>query len=193
MTGSAMHADARQSTIVSLVANVSRQEAVRAFSQSSLETVYWRTIRCQLQRIAPAYVPFYLYRASYDLGRTQHLRLFALDAVEGVLDLFEFPRIPQSHELTEVETRNVMAARLTQDRAETLLKEKILRVIFQQGFFRVREPKLQIEKQPLELGMPYWLGFYGTDGSLRCRVMDAVRRRMEGSKATSLFEHWLAA
>jgi hypothetical protein len=28
---------------------------------------------------------------------------------------------------------------------------------------------------------------------LRCRVMDAVRRRMEGEKATELFENWLAA
>jgi hypothetical protein len=41
--------------------------------------------------------------------------------------------------------------------------------------------------------MPYWLGFYGADGALRCRVLDAVRRRMEGAKARALFEHWLAA
>jgi hypothetical protein len=28
---------------------------------------------------------------------------------------------------------------------------------------------------------------------LRCRVLDAVRRRVEGAKASALFEGWLAA
>jgi len=28
---------------------------------------------------------------------------------------------------------------------------------------------------------------------LRCRVLNAVRRRMEGAKASALFESWLAA
>ena len=188
-----MLGDVRQSTVLSLVANVSQQEAVRAFREPSLETAYWRTLRGQLQRIAAAHVPFYLYRASYNLGRIQHARLFALDAVEGVLDLFEFPSVPRGHQFAEVNTRNVVLARLTEDHAGTLLEEKVLRIIFQQGFFRLGEPKLKIERLPLKFSMPYWLGFYSSNGSVRCRVMDAVRRRMEGGKATALFEHWLAA
>ena len=77
-------------------------------------------------------------------------------------------------------------------RSESLLREKLLRVIFQQGFFKVRDLKLEIAPQPMELHVPYWLAFYG-DRLLRCRVMDAVRRRIEGAKASAFFEHWLAA
>jgi len=28
---------------------------------------------------------------------------------------------------------------------------------------------------------------------VRCRVIDALRRRVEGAKASAFFEHWLAA
>jgi hypothetical protein len=68
-----------------------------------------------------------------------------------------------------------------------------LRVIFQQGFFKLREHRLEISPEPCELHLPYWLGFYGSDGAVRCRAMDAVRRRMEGAKASAFFEQWLAA
>jgi hypothetical protein len=42
------------------------------------------------------------------------------------------------------------------------------------------------------LHVPYWLGFYG-NAAARCRVLNAVRRRIEGAKASALFESWLAA
>jgi hypothetical protein len=68
-----------------------------------------------------------------------------------------------------------------------------LRVIFQQGFFKLRDAHLEITPVRCELHLPYWLGFHERDGSVRCRVMDAVRRRMEGAKASAFFEQWLAA
>jgi hypothetical protein len=68
-----------------------------------------------------------------------------------------------------------------------------LRVIFQQGFFKIRKIKLETEQLPGVIHLPYWLGFYGTGEDLRCRVLDAVRRRVEGAKASALFEGWLAA
>jgi hypothetical protein len=68
-----------------------------------------------------------------------------------------------------------------------------LRVIFQQGFFKLRALKVEIERVPGEFYLPYWLGFYGGNGTVRCRVMDAVRRRIEGAKASAFFEQWLAA
>lgn len=180
----------KQTTISSLRSNVSRQEAARAFAGSGLDAVYWRARRGQLQRMAVAYVPFRLYRVQYELGSTRHSRAFALEAVEGTLDLFEFPRVPGG--LESVETRNYVTPRLAEDRAEALLREKVLRIVFQNGFFRVREPRLRIERLPGDFSMPYWLGFYGSEDRLHCRVMDGVRRRMEGGKATALFERWLA-
>jgi hypothetical protein len=181
----------KQATISSLRANVSRQEAVRAFGGSGLDAIYWRARRGQLRRMAVVYVPFRLYRVQYELGSARHSRLFALEAVEGTLDLFEFPKAPDG--LEYVETRNYVAPRLAEEHAEALLREKVLRIVFQNGFFRVRETKLQIERLPGDFNVPYWLGFYGSEDRLRCRVIDAVRRRMEGGKATELFERWLAA
>jgi hypothetical protein len=56
----------------------------------------------------------------------------------------------------------------------------------------VRDLNLEIAPEALELHIPYWLGFYGR-AFLRCRVLNAVRRRMEGAKAAALFESWLTA
>jgi len=120
-------------------------------------------------------------------------RIFALDAVHGALDLYEFPHVPREAELLTIETRNQLLPRLPQDAAEELLKAKVLRVLFQQGFFKLRALKVEIERVPLELHLPYWLAFYGNNGTAKCRVMDAVRRRIEGAKASSFFEEWLAA
>jgi hypothetical protein len=183
----------KQATISSFRANVSRQEAVRAFGGSGLDAIYWRARRGQLTRVALAYVPFRLYRVQYELGSARHSRVFAMEAVEGTLDLFEFPSAPLSDQLQSVETRNFVTPKLAEDRAEALLREKVLRIVFQNGFFRVREPRLRIECLPGDFNLPYWLGFYGSESRLHCRVMDAVRRRMEGGKATALFERWLAA
>jgi len=68
-----------------------------------------------------------------------------------------------------------------------------LRVVFQQGFFKLREARLDIAREQGEVYLPYWLGFYGRNGSMRCRVMDALRRRVEGAKASAFFEQWLVA
>jgi hypothetical protein len=180
-------------TIRTLKPNVTQKEAVRAFSAPGFSSLYWRMRIGPLQKIADAYVPFWLYRVRYELGRTVHARLFALDAVDGSLDLFEFPRIPEPRELVCVESRNWMVPSLAAERAEEILREKVLRVVFQQGFFKLREARLEIAREPVELYLPYWLGFYGGGGAVRCRAMDAVRRRIEGAKASAFFEQWLAA
>lgn len=184
--------DARICAVQSLRANVDRQEALHAFHGVGLRGLAGRGVRGPLQRMAAAYVPFRLYRVQYDSGHAHVCRYFALEAVEGLLDLFEFANPPAGEELMEIVSRNCLAARLTADHACRLLEEKILRMLFQRGFFRIRGLNLQIEPLSLEFSMPYWLGFYGADGRLRCRVLDAVRRRMEGAKASTLFEHWLA-
>jgi hypothetical protein len=179
--------------IQTLRPNVSQYEAAQAFSARGVFSLYWKIRSGPLQRIADAYVPFWLYRVHYNMGKAVQTRLFAMDAVDGSLDLFEFPQIPGQAELLSIETRNCLVPSLTNERAEELLREKVWRVIFQQGFFKIREPKLAVAREALELYLPYWLGLYGGRSGVRCRVMDAVRRRMEGAKASAFFEEWLAA
>jgi hypothetical protein len=177
--------------IRALKPNVTQEEAVRAFSAAGLSALYWRMRSGPLRRIAEAYVPYSLYRVRYNMGRTAHSSLFAIDAVNGSLDLFVLPRISDD-QLVTVHTRNRLAPSLERQYSEALLREKVLRAIFQQGFFKVRELNLEIIPEPPQLHIPYWLAFYG-NRILRCRVMDAVRRRIEGSKASHFFEQWLAA
>ena len=181
------------SPIRTLKPNVTQEEAVRTFSALGLSSLYWRMRIGPLQKIAGAYVPFRFYRVRYDLGRTPHTRLFALDAVDGSLDLFGFPRIPEERELLSIDGRNRLAPALPEDRAVELLREKVLRIVFQQGFFKLCHLRLDITREPSEVYLPYWLGFYGGGETVRCRVMDAVRRRIEGAKASAFFEQWLAA
>jgi hypothetical protein len=186
-------ANERPNAISSLRPNVTEQEAFQMLRGSGLAALYLREVRGPLQCLAAAYVPFRLYRVEYDLGRTHNARTFGLDQVNGSLDLFEFKSIPQADELVTVQSRNVLPARISGEQANAALREKSLRTIFQRGFFQVRDLALHIEPLAEAFSMPYWLGFYGTDGTLRCRVMDAIRRRMEGSKAAVLFETWLTS
>jgi len=170
--------------------NVTQEEALRAFSAAGLSALYWRVRSGPLRRIADVYVPYFLFRVKCGNARP---RLFAMDAVDGSLDLFEFPRIPGDGEFLACGALNRLEATLSKDFAAELLHDKALRIIFQQGFFKLRDAHLDISFVPCEIHFPYWLGFYGRERSVRCRVMDAVRRRIEGAKASAFFEHWLAA
>ena len=183
----------KTSAIRALKPNVTQEEAVRFFRSGVFSAVYWKFRRGPLQRIADAYVPFWIYQVRYEIAGARKTRFFALDAVHGELDLFEFPRVPADEELVTIETRNQLVPRLHPDAAEHLLRTKVLRVLFQQGFFKLRALKVEIERMPNEIHLPYWLAFYGSNGAAKCRVMDAVRRRIEGGKASSFFEEWLAA
>jgi len=173
--------------------NVSQEDALKTFAARGLTSLYWNARSGSLQRIAIAYVPFWLYRVRYDMNRSSQNRLFALDAVNGSLDLFSFACIPSGDELQAVETRNSLDPTLSEAEGRQLVRDKVLRVIFQQGFFKLRSKQLEIQRQPAEFYMPYWLGFYQGRGPVRCRVLDAVRRRVEGAKASAFFEQWLAA
>jgi hypothetical protein len=181
------------STIQVLKPNVTQEEAIRVFRSGGFSAAYWRIRNGPLQRVADAYVPFWVYEVRYEVVGALNTRIYALDAVHGALDLFEFPHVPRGNELLTIETRNRLLPSLAADAAEELLKLKVLRVLFQQGFFKMRALKVEITRMPVEVHLPYWLAFYGNNGAAKCRVMDAVRRRIEGAKASYFFEQWLAA
>lgn len=179
--------------IRSLKPNVTQDEALRTFRATGLSSLLWRMRTGPLQKIAEAYVPFRLYRVRYAMNREKVQRIFAMDAVDGSLDLFEFRTMPEDGQFMGVETRNCLPGSLSEEKARQILRDKVLRIVFQQGFFKLRDASLEIEELSVEIYLPYWLGFYGASNSLRCRVMDAVRRRIEGAKASAFFEQWLAA
>src|ERR1700737_2992184 len=179
--------------IWTLKPNVTRGEAVETFRGRGLAALMSLMRNGPLRAVADVYVPYRLYRVQLAGGATMQTHWFALDAVDGSLDLYEYPRVPNQAEMICVETRNRPEAWLAESRGRELLKEKILRLVFQRGFFRAGARKIVPELEPVELHLPYWLGFYSGGGGVRCRVVDAVRRRVEGAKARSFFETWLTA
>lgn len=178
--------------ILSLRPNVTRPEAVARFQGGSTHFIRWLG-GAPLRSVADAYVPFHLYRVEVATGPASRTSWFAVDAVTGSLDPYEFDRVPDESELVRVETRNRPPPVLGETESTRLLEDKLRRVVFQTGFFRVRNWQFRAERVGLELHVPYWLGFYGREGAARLRVLDAVRRRFEGGKARTLFEGWLAA
>ena len=180
-------------SIVAFPPNVTRAEALREFSRSGLSSMYWRVKAGSLQRIADVYVPYQFYEVRYEMGSQEYSRLFAMDAVDGSLDLFEFPQLPSCQHLLTVDTHNRLQPTLLDAAADELLREKAMRLIFQRGFFKLRHASLHFSRLPERVYLPYWLGFYASGDVVRCRVMDAVRRRIEGGKASAFFEQWLAS
>jgi hypothetical protein len=175
--------------IVSLKTNVTEREAVDAF-RGGVAALPWPFGR-RLRSVALVHVPFRLYRIEIANGTRLSEACLALDAVDGSLDPYRFEVPPEDGALVEVEARNRLEARLDPARSVALLEGKLRRMIFQTGFFRVRDLRFHAEGAPLDLHVPYWLGFYGETVEARLRVLDAVRRRFEGAKARALFEGWL--
>lgn len=146
-----------------------------------------------LRSVADVYVPFHLYRVELTNRARPSTSWFALDAVTGSLDPYQFEGPPQEADLVRIETRNRPSPALPESEVARRLRDKLRRLVFQTGFFRVRDLRIEVERVDPELHVPYWLGFYGTGEAARLRVLDGVRRRMEGARARALFEGWLAA
>lgn len=146
-----------------------------------------------LRSLADVYVPFRLYWVDIRNGRREHTRLYGLDCFSGMLDLYGFDALPGPAELVPVHSRNCLPERLDEATAERLLLEKVRRLLYLGGFFRLRDLSLRSRPAGLQLHMPYWVGFYGRDEQARVRVLDAVRRTFEGGKAQEMVRSWLVA
>jgi len=66
----------RVTAIQSLKPNVTQEEALRFFRAGVFSAAYWRIRSGPLQRIADAYVPFWMYKVRYEIGRARKTRFF---------------------------------------------------------------------------------------------------------------------
>jgi hypothetical protein len=174
--------------ILSIRENVSQLQAERLLRS-------WRVGLRRIKRlsaIAAVYVPYRLHRVEItNNGRTE-ARLLAIDGVEGSLDLYGFPTVPAEEELITVSTPNRLLAVLDEATGRNLLAERVRRMCFRRGFFRVRNLRITVS-DALEFYVPYWVGFYGSDNDLSTVALNAVRRSIEGRKFTLVVRNWLAA
>jgi len=183
----------KAATIQALKPAVPREQAVELFRGCGIRSLLRRRLGAgRLHSLADAYVPFSVYRVEIVNGTKRETHCFALDAVKGTLDPYAFPRVPEPREMVPIETRNRALPVLDPFWARELLTEKVRRMLFQRGFFRIWNLTIRAEPISLDLHIPYWIGFYDAGGSVRLRVLDAVRGTFEGGKAQAFFHDWLS-
>ena len=180
-------------TIHSLRSKVTRADAMERFAGGSIAGLLRRLRAGPLRSVADVYLPYRLYQVEVRNGKRSQTSWFALEAVRGLLDLYQFDGLPDAAELVAVETRNCPGPAIDDFAALQLLQDKLRRIIFQLGFFRVRNLEFRPTLISSELHIPYWVGFYGRGQAVQLRVLDAVRQKIEGAKARALLENWLVS
>jgi hypothetical protein len=178
--------------IRSLKPNVTREEAIRHFSNGLVNGAA-KLIRGPIHSLAELYIPYRLFRVKITSAGREQNQTFALDAVRGVLDLYQLPALAADDQFLTLQTRNVIPADLDVAQAEERLIAKVRRMIFTQGFFRLRDLKIEAFPVTGEICVPYWICFRGTNQRVHLAVLDAVRRRPEGAKVRRLVEEWLGS
>ena len=141
--------------------------------------------------MAQIFVPYHLFRVEIADGRRHQTSHFAIDAVSGTLDVYRFEQGIADLDLVPLRSSNRVGARLDVGDAWPLLEDRLQRILFQTGFFRLRNPRVSGEPERVDLHVPYWVGFYEHGPQVRLQVLDAVRGRFEGAKARALVESWL--
>jgi hypothetical protein len=177
-------------TIRTLQSVVGRQQALRSLSPGGPLGIVRRWQTGRLFALADIYIPYRLYQVRVDDHRMRSTRFFAVDAISGVLDPYEFAESSLYGRCSEVETANHLPAQLAEAEARTLILEKVRRLLFAAGFFRLVKPAITTMLIG-EFYIPYWAGFYGEWNNLSVLILNAVRGTIEGSKATNLVKSWL--
>lgn len=176
--------------IRSLRSNVTREQAEEHFSRTGPIAIMKGLVSGPVRSVAEIYIPFRLFRVEIiEPARTQS-QFLAVDVVKGNLDLYQFDQAPEAIVL---ETRNCPPSVIDEERAHQLVIEKFRRVVFSQGFFRLRSPEFAATPLPGEIHVPYWVAFRGQGAFAHLEVIDAVRRRPEGAKVRRMLEEWLAS
>lgn len=142
-----------------------------------------------MRKLAEIYIPFRLYRVVVTNAERREEKLFAVDAVQGNLDVFGFESAPETDEIV---SKNAVPAGMSAEKSAEAAADHVRRMVFKKGFFKVKELRIEPELV-VEFHYPYWVGFYGAGERASLVVMDAVRRRKEGAKVREMVKDWLTA
>lgn len=178
--------------ISSLRSSTSREQALRQLMPADQRGLFRTWLNGKLLGLADVYIPYRLYKITIEDRRLQCLRYYAVDAVTGTLDPYEFAAPPPNAMFAEVTTRNCHPVQLDEAETRQLAVQRVRRSVFSRGLFRVSYPVFVAELLRSDFYIPYWLGFYG-ERNLKVVVLNAVRQTYEGSKVRRLIETWLTA
>jgi hypothetical protein len=145
----------------------------------------------RLHGIAKIYIPYRMYRVTTHDRHAENCWYFAVDAAAGTLDPYQFANVPEAGCWAEIETRNCHPVTVKESDTRELAIEKVRRLLFSRGFFRLAYPQITAELILPEFYIPYWVGFCGPERNLKIRVLDAVRQTIEGNKVRQVVRAWL--
>src|SRR6266576_2670083 len=103
--------------IRSLKPNVTQEEAIRHFTNGMANRAA-ELIRGPVRSLAEFYIPYRLFQVTIRSAGREQNQTFALDAVRGVLDLYQLPTRTADDQLLTIQTRNVLPAGLDAAQAE---------------------------------------------------------------------------
>jgi hypothetical protein len=173
--------------------NVTQEEATELFSPGGLSNALRNFGFGPLRSVADFYIPFRIFQVEIlNRGKTTS-HIFGLDAVTGSLDLYTWDALPEENETSLLDTRNRLPVALSEEDAHRMVVDKVRRLIFMQGFFRVSNFRITAELVPGEIYVPYWAAFRGHGVRASVTVLDAVRRKMEGSRVREMLKNWLTS
>jgi hypothetical protein len=178
--------------IQSLRPNVTQDEAIEIFREG-LSGWFRQALRGPLLKVADLYIPFCPFEAEWTSGATTKRMRVGLDAGWAMLDLYLFEPHTLLTQTISLATRNVVPAGVSEEALQQAVRDKIRRMLFSQGFFRLRNLAITVRPLGTAVYVPYWLGFYARGTEVRVAVLDAVRRRLEGAKARTLVTAWLGS
>lgn len=173
--------------------NVTEEEARELLAAQSLWGGIGNLLYGELRSLADFYIPFRIFQVEVLNRGEKSNHILGLDSVTGSLDPYHFDQLPDPNELVLKETRNRLPVSLSDEEAQKLIVDKVRRLIFSQGFFRIRNFRISAEPIPGEVYVPYWAGFRGRGGRAHITVLDAVRRRVEGARVRQMLRQWLTA
>lgn len=135
------------------------------------------------------YLPHYLFKVVVQNGGLPQEQYLALDAMTGELDLRKFDRPPGEDEFDEAESDQFGATYLSEVEALSILKERVERMVYQRGFFSIKN--LSVTGALVDrFYVPYRVACFVRNGRARLEVIDAVRGQFEGAKLRDLVEDW---
>ncbi|HEY1465138.1 MAG TPA: hypothetical protein VGF44_17110 [Terriglobales bacterium] len=173
--------------------NVTQEEATALLSPRGLSASWRNFVFGPLRSVAKFYIPFRIFQVEILNRGITTLHIFGLDAVTGALDLYTWEALPDESETSLLDTRNRLPVTLPEEDTQRRVTDKVRRLIFSQGFFRISNFRITAEAVPGEIYIPYWAAFRGHGLRANLSVLDAVRRRMEGSRVREMLRNWLTS
>ena len=81
-------------TIYSLRHQADRTSAMRYLAPSRITAIFHRWWNGRLRGVAEIYIPYRLYKVSFEDRGSRLIQYYALDSASGTLDPYEFGKVP---------------------------------------------------------------------------------------------------